>query len=220
MNYKKLTLLSASAIFALSMLPTVSAHDGGYVADSSGMAVKDGSGDCVRSASGNIIDECEPAPAPAPVAAPAPAPAPAPVVAPAPAPKPVMKPKPRVIVLNLNETGGSNFSTGSAVLSTKAKTHLAGFARKLKASGVNPARINIVGHTDSRGSESYNQKLSVQRANSVASYLAAQGLNRGVMNVAGRGESQPVASNKTKAGRAANRRVNISASGQRRVIKQ
>ena len=69
--------------------------------------------------------------------------------------------------------------------------------------------IDVLGHTDSTGSEQYNQALSERRADAVASYLASQGVNRARMATLGYGESQPKASNATEEGRAANRRVEI-----------
>lgn len=223
MSIKKPFLISAGFLLTTLMMTSVSAHQGDYLTDSSGNAVKDGSGKCVRAVLGNMVDGCgTPKAPPAPVHVPAPAPAP--VAAPAPKPKPVAPkpapaPKPQVQVLNLNESGGSNFATDSAKLSARARGQLAAFANKVKASRVSPSSITIIGHTDSRGSKAYNQKLSVRRAQSVARYLASLGLNRNIMHVTGRGESQPVASNKTKAGRAANRRVTITVKGQRRIVR-
>ena len=69
--------------------------------------------------------------------------------------------------------------------------------------------IDVVGHTDSTGSAAYNQRLSEARATSVLEFLAAEGVKRARMVAVGRGESQPVASNATVQGRAANRRVEI-----------
>ena len=69
--------------------------------------------------------------------------------------------------------------------------------------------IDIVGHTDSQGDASYNQGLSERRARAVQSYLAARGVNQSRMVAYGQGESAPVASNDTVAGRAANRRVEV-----------
>jgi outer membrane protein len=65
----------------------------------------------------------------------------------------------------------------------------------------------VVGHTDSSGSDAYNQKLSERRAKTVADYLQAKGIASGRLAVSGAGESQPIADNKTKEGRALNRRV-------------
>jgi len=69
--------------------------------------------------------------------------------------------------------------------------------------------LTVVGHTDSTGSNTYNQKLSEERALSVAQYLEAQRVNGMRLATAGKGETVPVASNATEAGRAANRRVEI-----------
>ncbi|RPE81587.1 OmpA family protein [Vulcaniibacterium tengchongense] len=74
----------------------------------------------------------------------------------------------------------------------------------------NQTIVEVAGHTDSVGSDAYNQKLSEQRANSVASYLMSRGLNRDRFIVVGAGESRPIASNDTEAGRAQNRRVEIT----------
>jgi outer membrane protein OmpA-like peptidoglycan-associated protein len=72
-------------------------------------------------------------------------------------------------------------------------------------------RVNIAGHTDSRGAEAYNQGLSERRAASVREYLAAGGFPGGQMSTVGFGETQPVATNDTDEGRAQNRRVVITA---------
>lgn len=69
--------------------------------------------------------------------------------------------------------------------------------------------IDVLGHTDSVGSDAYNQTLSEQRASSVANYLVARGVNRARIATRGYGESMPIADNATEAGRAQNRRVEI-----------
>jgi outer membrane protein OmpA-like peptidoglycan-associated protein len=69
--------------------------------------------------------------------------------------------------------------------------------------------IQIIGYTDSTGSEAYNQQLSQQRAISVLNALAAQGVNASRMTAIGMGESNPIADNSTAEGRMLNRRVNI-----------
>lgn len=69
--------------------------------------------------------------------------------------------------------------------------------------------IDIYGHTDSTGSDAYNQGLSQRRAQSVADYLVARGVDRVRLATRGFGESQPIADNSTEMGRAANRRVEI-----------
>lgn len=69
--------------------------------------------------------------------------------------------------------------------------------------------IQVVGHTDNTGSEAYNMDLSQRRAASVANVLVNSGVASGRVQTIGRGESQPIASNATEAGRAKNRRVEI-----------
>lgn len=69
--------------------------------------------------------------------------------------------------------------------------------------------LTVVGHTDSTGSTNYNQQLSERRAISVAQYLESRRVNGMRLATAGKGETQPVASNATESGRAANRRVEI-----------
>ena len=71
------------------------------------------------------------------------------------------------------------------------------------------ANVNIVGHTDSSGSEAYNQKISEDRANAVSDYLQEKGVKESQINASGEGESNPIATNKTAEGRSANRRVDI-----------
>ena len=70
-----------------------------------------------------------------------------------------------------------------------------------------------MGHTDSVGSDAYNQKLSVRRAEAVKAYLVNKGVDKARVYTEGKGESQPVADNKTKEGRAKNRRVEIEVVG-------
>ena len=70
-------------------------------------------------------------------------------------------------------------------------------------------QVKVSGHTDSTGSDSYNQQLSQRRAESVANFLISQGVKPGRFYAIGFGESQPIASNATSQGRALNRRVEL-----------
>jgi OOP family OmpA-OmpF porin len=79
---------------------------------------------------------------------------------------------------------------------------------ELKSKGY--TKVDIVGHTDSVGSEAYNQSLSERRAESTADYLVSKGIPRNVITTSGMGESQPVATNETDEGRQLNRRVEIT----------
>lgn len=71
-------------------------------------------------------------------------------------------------------------------------------------------RAMIVGHTDSSGSEGYNQALSERRANSAASFIAANGVEPGRISTVGSGENEPIATNDTDAGRTQNRRIEVA----------
>lgn len=104
----------------------------------------------------------------------------------------------------------ANFAFDSADLSADMKAALDEVAAKLAATPGNE-QIEIVGHTDSKGAEGYNQRLSERRAQSAADYLISKGVDAASVAVSGMGESSPVADNATEAGRAQNRRVVIKA---------
>jgi OmpA-OmpF porin, OOP family len=148
-------------------------------------------------------------------AAPAPAPAPAPVAAPAPAPvAPPVAPKPMAPVSEkVTYAADAFFDFNKSALKPEAKAKLDDLVSKTQ--GVNLEVIIAVGHTDSVGSDAYNQKLSVSRADSVKSYLVEKGVEKNRVYTEGKGEKQPVADNKTAEGRAKNRRVEIEVVGTR-----
>ena len=106
------------------------------------------------------------------------------------------------------------FDFDKSVLKPAAKASLDSLAGKVKSLTLEV--IVAVGHTDSVGTDAYNQKLSIRRAESVKKYLVSQGIEAKRIYVEGKGESQPVADNKTKEGRAKNRRVQIEAIGTRK----
>nr|WP_246499783.1 MULTISPECIES: OmpA family protein [Thiothrix] len=105
----------------------------------------------------------------------------------------------------------ANFDFDKAVLKPAGQASLDQFMAGLAGSKV--SGISVVGHTDSVGTDAYNQKLSERRAGAVANYLVSKGVPAAAIQAAGKGESQPVADNGSKAGRAANRRVEVEASG-------
>jgi len=149
-------------------------------------------------------------PAPAPVAAPAAASAPAAVPAPAPAAKPAPQP---AAATKVTYAADAFFDFDKAVLKPEGKAKLDDLVGKVKA--INLEVIIAVGHTDSVGSDAYNQKLSVKRAEAVKAYLVSKGIEKNRVYTEGKGEKQPVADNKTKEGRAKNRRVEIEVVGTR-----
>ena len=107
----------------------------------------------------------------------------------------------------LNMPGNVTFETASADIN-------ANFYDVLNSVGVvlkeyEKTTVDVIGHTDSVGSESYNQGLSENRARSVAQYLSTQGIMSARLLIAGMGESQPIAPNNTPEGRSQNRRVSI-----------
>ena len=110
-----------------------------------------------------------------------------------------------------------NFGFDSADLTAGAKANLDKLAQVLVN---NPdTNINIYGHTDSKGTDEYNQKLSERRANSVKSYLLSKGIAASRMIAMGIGEAEPVATNDTDAGRAQNRRVEFAITANEEMIK-
>ncbi|WP_178119279.1 OmpA family protein [Metapseudomonas lalkuanensis] len=118
---------------------------------------------------------------------------------------PPAPPQDEVIVLS--DMGNVLFAFDSAELTSTAKEQLVAVANRLN--GANLVGAKVIGHTDSVGSDQYNQGLSERRARSVADFLAGQGVPADKLSTEGRGESQPVADNETDAGRAQNRRVEI-----------
>ncbi|MFM8631393.1 MAG: OmpA family protein, partial [Betaproteobacteria bacterium] len=86
-----------------------------------------------------------------------------------------------------------------------------------QAKALNLEVIVAVGHTDSVGTDAYNQKLSERRAAAVKAYLVSKGVAANRVYTEGKGEKSPVADNKTKEGRAKNRRVEIEVVGTRNL---
>lgn len=99
------------------------------------------------------------------------------------------------------------FVFNQSELTPTAKSQLDALMSKFEDADV--VSIKVVGHTDSVGSDAYNQALSERRASSVAEYLLSQGVAPNKITSEGKGESQPIADNETEEGRAKNRRVEL-----------
>ena len=153
-----------------------------------------------------------PAPAPAPSPSPSPAPAPTPGAAPAPAPAAAAVVAPPAAT-KVTYAADAFFDFNKSVLKPEGKAKLDDLTSKVK--DINLEVIIAVGHTDSVGSDAYNQKLSVRRSEAVKAYLVSKGIEKNRVYTEGKGEKQPVADNKTSEGRAKNRRVEIEVVGTR-----
>jgi OmpA-OmpF porin, OOP family len=200
----------ALALAAGSVLANVTPN----LQDSSGAAVKDGSGACVVT-SGQVLPECagvRPAPPPAPAAPARPAEpaAPTPPAAPAPAPRPAPVSVRQAVVIQADAL----FDFDKSVLRPDGRKSIDDALAKI--SGVDLEMVIATGHTDSVGTDAYNQKLSERRAAAVKDYLVSKGIPASKITTIGKGESQPVATNKTAEGRQKNRRVDIEFKGVRR----
>ncbi len=217
-----------SLAFALTLMgfaAATSAHDVGNWTSSAGEVWKNTPGECWRTGfwtPANALPGCDGAitekpkamvqpdpvyptpevnPAPAPAAAPAPAPAPAPAAAAA-------------VSSKVTYAADAFFDFDKSVIKPEGKAKLDDLVGKVKA--INLEVIIAVGHTDSVGSDAYNQKLSLRRSQAVKAYLVSKGIDKTRIYTEGKGEKQPVADNKTKEGRAKNRRVEIEVVGSRK----
>src|SRR5262245_5614275 len=158
-------------------------------------AIYGGSGAILGASAGYLICRAmqkEPAPPPPP-------PPPAPRAAPAPPPAPVEE---RIVLRGVNfDFDKSDIRPDAAVILDEAASQL----------NANPGRsVSVGGHTDSVGTDTYNQSLSERRAASVKDYLVGKGVDASRLTTTGYGESNPIASNDTADGRALNRRVELN----------
>lgn len=222
MNKHKQAFQAALALSSL-LVATVAAFSAqaamspGHVYDvGTGNVVRDGSRQCVRTTfwqKENAIKECNPElfPEPKVVAAPPPPPPPPVVAAPPPKPIPVVKP-PRVERISLS--GDAHFEFGKSELNPKGIAELEGdFKGKLKE--LQFESIVITGHTDNVGPAQFNQELSLRRAEAVKAFAISRGMDGSKIQTVGRGETNPIADNKTAEGRAQNRRVDVEIKGTR-----
>ncbi|MBT9597701.1 MAG: OmpA family protein [Vitreoscilla sp.] len=211
----KVAMLFASAALAAPMSSAFAQKSIDNWRNADGQVWKNGTSElCWRDANwtpATAAENCDGAIKPPPP--PAPAPAPAPAVAPPPPPPPPAPPKPAPVSEKVTYAADAFFDVDKSVLKPEAKAKLDDLVSKTK--GVNLEVIIAVGHTDSDGSDAYNQKLSVRRSEAVKAYLVEKGIEKNRVYTEGKGEKQPVADNKTKEGKAKNRRVEIEVVGTR-----
>ena len=143
----------------------------------------------------------------------APVVAPAPVVVAPPVAAPAVVPVAPPAATKVTYAADAFFDFDKSVIKPAGKEKLDDLIGKIK--DINLEVIIAVGHTDSVGSDSYNQKLSVRRSEAVKAYLVSKGIEKNRVYTEGKGEKQPVADNKTAEGRAKNRRVEIEVVGTR-----
>ncbi|MCK5480801.1 MAG: OmpA family protein [Gammaproteobacteria bacterium] len=190
--------LIASLAVGMLFANAAFAHEAGkandsYVGDSSKHLITHSTGDCVRTGSWKKEDQtvdCGAVP-----------------VAKAPPPPPPPPPQPSYESFTL--AAEALFDHDKSVLKPAGKAALHTMDEKIKGMGASVFDIDVVGHTDSDGTAEYNQALSIRRATSVKNFMVSEGLDAGIIDVSGKGESSPVADNRTREGRALNRRVEI-----------
>jgi OmpA-OmpF porin, OOP family len=225
----KLAYVVAAAAIATSAsaVSAQEAKNDGYVTSPNGQVVKDPFGLCwktpwftpakaVAGCDDDLLPKAPPPPPPAP-----PRPAPPPVVTPPAPPRPTPPAPPRPAagptIEKVTFAADAFFDVNKAVLKPEGKAKLDDLVSKL--GGITLEVIIAVGHTDSDGSDAANQKLSVRRAEAVKAYMVTKGIEANRVYTEGKGEKQPVADNKTKEGKAKNRRVEIEVVGTRPIKK-
>jgi len=188
------TFSIATTLVAASVVSSTAVAHGDFLLDRDGNMVTDGFGECVSSYKLTHRDGVDPkhCVTPKKVAA---------KPKPAPAPKPVVR---EDITLGAHAL----FNHDKSSLRPEGIRELDDLAAKLKSFS-SIQNINVVGHTDSQGTDAYNQGLSERRAASVKAYLVQQGISGSVISTSGSGESSPATSNATAEGRQQNRRVEI-----------
>jgi OOP family OmpA-OmpF porin len=194
---------------------------GGIITHNTGHKISEGAAIPIGAVTGALIcgglaylmtEDPKPTPPPPPPPAPKPTPPPPPPPAAKPAPKPTPPPPPppakpapkveRTIILDdvLFDFDKSNIKREAGAILDR----LVAFMNENK-----DKKANLSGHTDSVGSDAYNQALSERRVGSVKDYIVKKGVDGGRVSGQGFGESKPIADNKTAEGRAKNRRVEI-----------
>ncbi len=206
---KKITLLSASVVAALAVAGQAYAADthSPYVFNKEGQVVRNGVGECLyngheKVTPENALAECNPElvakPQPKLAAEPA---------------KPLVEPPPAPEMKTVTLTADTYFDFDKSNLKPAGKDALNTMISQMGDMN-SIAKVKVVGYTDSIGTEQYNLGLSKRRAKTVADYLMKNGnVPADKIEQVGMGEADPVASNKTREGRAKNRRVVVTTEG-------
>lgn len=193
---KSLTPILLGALFMLPVAAVQAHSTDGFVTDGSGKLITDGYGECVSFGKlkhqmrndGKCEEKAKPV---------------------AKKPKPEPKPAPQPVKETITLGASALFDTNKSVLRPEGIAELNGVVAKLKSFS-SLESIEVVGHTDSRASEKYNQALSERRAAAVKTHLMNKGIDGSKISTSGKGELSPIADNKTKEGRQKNRRVEIT----------
>jgi len=192
---KTIVGLSTAALMALLMASTANAHSGKDISTGHADGVlKDRWGNCVISNTGNeLCNEVE-------------------------APKQVCRDVktcrtvPTNVTIQKNLAGDTTFKFDKSTLTAAGKAELTAMVGSLR--GINVAGVTVVGHTDAVGSASYNQGLSERRANTVAGFLASNGVDGSKISASGMGESQAtLPASASKSARMIDRRVDVTIKG-------
>jgi OOP family OmpA-OmpF porin len=206
----KLQAIAAIACgLAVTQVGHTAGNPGAYWTDPDGEVYKNAEGECWKSPDWTEADatmECDPELVPKPK----PKPKPKPVAKPAPAPEP------KPIVRDIRLGADTHFVYDGTQLTAEGIRTIEELAGRLK--NTQDLSIDIAGHTDSIGPETYNQGLSERRAATVKKEFVESGISPDVITTRGYGESVPVASNATRKGRAKNRRVDITILGTKTIM--
>lgn len=182
---------------------------------STGQPWKNSTGQCWRNGSwtpATAHPDCDGALKPARVQVTLPA---APAVVEAPKP-PVEQPKAKVEAVKITYATDTLFDFDKSVLKPEGRDMLNGLIGKINHDFKDDVIVIAVGHTDWVGTDEYNQKLGMRRAQAVKAFLVSKGMDPKTVYIDSKGEKQPIADNRTAQGRAKNRRVEIEVVGTRR----
>ena len=227
-NLRNLAILLALSSMSALVFAADKAPKKGYLTDSANEVVKSNFGLCWHTGfwtPADAVEGCDgmlKKSAAIPLATPLPAPAPAPYVdtsplegvAPAAAPAAAAAAAAAPSSEKITFEADTFFDFDKSVLKPAGKSKLSDLASKLQ--GIDIEVVVATGHTDSVGSDAYNIKLSLRRANAVKAFLVSKGIPADRVFTAGKGETTPVANNKTREGRAQNRRVEVEVVGLRK----